>query len=352
MKTPTTSLLRIIDASLNRIGEGLRVLEEYARFSLNDNTLTQQLKNLRHRIVRVSPGIEARLLLARNSSEDIGADMEVPGENKQRDVSGIISANARRAQESLRVMEEISRDVDLNLGTNDYKKARFELYTIQKDLMARVFRQEKLKKITGIYAVIDVAFLKGRNLTAVAGGIIRGGVKIIQLRDKERRVKDFLASALELRELCNKHEALFIVNDSLEIALASEADGLHIGQDDLPVSAARRLLPIDKILGVSARTPEEAKTAKAEGADYLGVGAIFPTTTKQSGAIGLDMLKQIRRSVDIPLVAIGGINQSNVKSVIKAGADASAVISAIMSAEDTEQATRELLKIYGGTHDK
>ena len=137
------------------------------------------------------------------------------------------------------------------------------------------------------------------------------------------------------------------------MALASDADGLHIGQDDLPVTVARRLLPVDKILGVSARILDEAKKANNEGADYLGIGAIFPTSTKEGAvAMGIDNLKQIRRAIDIPLVAIGGINQSNLKSVIKAGADAAAVISAIMSAEDIEKATRELIEIYGGAHDK
>jgi thiamine-phosphate pyrophosphorylase len=353
MKPPSRDILRIIDASLNRIGEGLRVLEEYARFSLNDNSLTQQLKNLRHKLVKVDPRLQAQLLRGRDSSGDVGADMEVPGENKQRDAAGIISANARRVQESLRVMEEMARDADLGLETNDYKKARFELYTIQKELMARVLRQDKLKRITGIYAIIDIAFLKGRNLATVTGEIIRGGATVIQLRDKERPIKDFLASAYELHDICEKNNVLFIINDSLDVALASDADGLHIGQDDLPVTAARRLLPVDKILGVSASTLDKAKKANDEGADYLGIGAIFPTSTKEDAvAMGIDNLKQIRRAVDIPLVAIGGINKSNLKSVIKAGADAAAIISAIMSAEDIEKATRELIEIYGGAHDK
>jgi thiamine-phosphate pyrophosphorylase len=219
--------------------------------------------------------------------------------------------------------------------------------------MARVLRQEKLKRITGIYAVIDIDFLKGKSLATVAGDIIRGGAKIIQLRDKERPIIDFLAYAYELRDICAKNKVLFVINDSLEVALASDADGLHIGQDDLPVAVARRLLPFDKILGCSAASLDEAKKARAEGADYLGIGAIFPTSTKEgAGAIGTEALKQIRRAVDIPLVAIGGINKSNLKSVIKAGADAAAVISAIMSAEDIEKATRELVDIYGGAHDK
>jgi thiamine-phosphate pyrophosphorylase len=275
--------------------------------------------------------------------------MEVPGENKQRDIAGAISANARRVQESLRVMEEIARDPELTLETNTYKQARFALYTIEKELLARMLRQDKLKRLAGLYVIIDVAFLKGRNLVSVAAQAIQGGAKVIQLRDKERKVREFLNSAVELRDVCAEHNVLFIVNDSLEVALASEADGLHVGQDDLPVGIARRLLPIDKILGCSARTLDEAKKAKSEGADYLGIGAIYPTTSKDvAEAIGPDSLKEIRRALDLPLVAIGGINQTNLKAVMKAGADAAAVISAVMVADDVEKATRQLVQIIEG----
>ena len=342
-------ILRIIDASLNRIGEGLRVLEEYARFSLDDTALTQQLKNLRHRLVRVDPKLQEQLLRGRDPAGDVGADMEVPGEDKRRDAAGVIAANARRVQESLRVMEEIARDAELNLETNTYKQARFTLYSIEKDLTGRMLRRDKLKRLAGLYVIIDAAFLKGRSLTEVAAQAIRGGAATIQLRDKERKARAFLNSAVELRDICSKHNVLFIVNDSLEVALASDADGLHVGQDDLPVAVARRWLPIDKILGCSARTLDEAKKAGAEGADYLGVGAIFPTTTKDTaGATGTEIIKEIKQGVDLPLVAIGGINQTNLKSVMKAGADAAAVISAVMGAADAEKATRQLVKIIEG----
>jgi thiamine-phosphate pyrophosphorylase len=353
MKPPSNDVLRIIDASLNRIGEGLRVLEEYARFSLDDVNLTQQLKNLRHKLVRVDPHLQSQLMRGRDSLSDVGSDMEVPGESKQRDVTGIISANARRVQEALRVMEETARDPDLGLETNSYKQARFELYTVEKELLSRILRKDKTGRLTGLYVIIDVAFLNGRILVHTAIETIRGGAKIIQLRDKQHSVKDFLAFSIELRDICGQHGVLYIVNDSLEVALASDADGLHIGQDDLPVAVARRLLPIDKILGCSASSLEEAKRATAEGADYLGVGAIYPTTSKDvSQAIGLDALKEIRRAVDIPLIAIGGINKSNVKAVLKTGADSAAVISAVMSADDVEKSTRELVEIIGGEHVK
>jgi thiamine-phosphate pyrophosphorylase len=351
MKQPSQDVLRIIDASLNRIGEGLRVLEEFARFSLNDTALTQQLKNLRHGLVRVDPKLHEQLLSSRDSKGDVGADMEVPGEVKTRDTSGMIAANARRVQESLRVMEEIARDPDLNLESNAYKQARFELYTIEKDLLARMLRQDKLKRLAGLYVIIDTAFLKGRGLTAVATQAIRGGAKVIQLRDKKHGIRELLKAAMELRDISAQRDVLFIVNDSLEVALASGADGLHVGQDDLPVAVARRLLPVAKVLGCSARTLDEARVARSEGADYLGVGAIYPTTTKDAaGATGTEIIREIKREVALPLVAIGGINQSNLKAVMQAGADAAAVISAVMGADDIEKATRQLIKIIEGEH--
>ena len=349
MKPPSRDTLRIIDASLNRIGEGLRVLEEYARFSLNDTALTQQLKNLRHRLVRVDPELQIQLLQGRDSSGDVGADMEVPGETRQRNVSGAIAANARRVQESLRVMEEISRDPDLALESNSYKQARFELYTIEKDLTSRMLRRDKLKRLTGLYVIIDIAFLKGRNLADIAAQAIRGGAATIQLRDKEHSSRDFLEAALELKKVCADRDILFIINDSLEVALASGADGLHIGQDDLPIATARRLLPIDKILGGSARTLAEAKKARDEGADYLGVGAIFPTATRyNAGATGTGIIRKIKKAAGLPLVAIGGINKNNLKEVMQAGADTAAVISAVMGADNVEKATRQLVKIIEG----
>jgi len=147
--------LRIIDASLNRIGEGLRLLEEMARLTLNDAILTQQLKNMRHEMTRCDEHLQSQLLQARNSEGDVGVDMEVAGEEKQRDIPITIVANARRVQESLRVMEEMAKVPGLGLDTEKFKKARFALYTIEKTLLSRVLRQDKIKRLFGLYVIID-----------------------------------------------------------------------------------------------------------------------------------------------------------------------------------------------------
>jgi thiamine-phosphate pyrophosphorylase len=346
MKEIPADRLRIIDANLNRIGEGLRVLEEFARLSLNDTALTQRLKNMRHKMVKLDAELQQKLLRARDAEGDVGSRMEADGEDKNRDLPEAIAANARRVQESLRVMEEIAKAPGLSLDSDEYRKARFELYTIEKGLISKMLRKDKTKRLAGLYVIIDTAWLKGRSHVEVASQAIRGGAKVIQLRCKEKSIREFLDIAGDLKKLCSKNDVLFIVNDSLEVALAVGADGLHAGQDDLPVETARRLLPIDKILGCSARTVNEARTARNNGADYLGVGAMYATTSKESAeVVGPERLKEIRQAVDLPIVAIGGINKSNLRAVMKAGADAAAVISAVMEAGDVEGAVRQLVKI-------
>ena len=346
----TDNQLRIIDANINRLGEGLRVLEEFARMTLNDAALTQKLKDVRHKTLKVDATLQKRLLSARDSAADVGSEMNVKGEAKNRDAAGIISANAKRAQESLRVLEELAKIPEYKLDSEKYRKARFELYTIEKELTGKLLRRDKVGQITGLYAVVDTEWLKGRQPVKTAGQMIKGGTKIIQLRCKERSRKEFLGIAKGLKEICAKNGVLFIVNDSVEVAVAVNADGLHIGQEDLPVAEARQQIPIDMILGCSASNTKEAVKAQKDGADYLGVGAIFVTETKKSAkAVGLKIIGEIKHATGLPVVAIGGINKENLKDVIKAGADSAAVISAVMGADNIEKATREMVNIFKGT---
>jgi thiamine-phosphate pyrophosphorylase len=338
-------LLRIIDANINRTGEGLRVLEEVSRLLLNDSVVTQQLKDMRHQLVNTGDDLQTRLLSSRDAAGDVGSTMEVTGEEKSRDTSEIVIANARRVQESLRVLEELSKTPGLGLDSEAFRRARFALYTIEKDLLGRVARLDKVKKITGLYVVIDMEWLKGRKPAEVALQAISGGARVIQLRCKTGPERDFLSMADELKAICASKDVPFIVNDNLGVALSCGADGLHIGQEDLPAAAARKLLPIDMLLGVSARTKEEALKAVAEGADYLGVGAVFSTATKDSKALGLDTLKSIKTAVKIPIIAIGGINKDNVSRVMDTGVAGVAVISAVLGAKDVKQAAAHLADI-------
>lgn len=338
--------LRIIDANLNRVGEGLRLLEDIARLLLNDAVLTEQLKTMRHELIRGDYSFHQQLLQSRDVEGDVGIDIEVPAEEKERGLPLVLVANARRVQESLRALEELAKvpGITPKLDSEKFKHGRFNLYTIEQKLLARLLRRDKLKHISGLYVIIDTQLLKGRHHIEVARQVIRGGARAIQLRDKVQSKGELLPIAQQLRTLCAEHDVLFIMNDYLDLALAVDADGLHVGQDDLPVKVARKLLPMDKILGASARTIELATAAQSEGADYIGVGSMYPTSTKETAeVVGLERLHQIKQAVSLPLVAIGGITKDNASGIMAAGADAVAVISAVLGAESPEEASRQIV---------
>jgi thiamine-phosphate pyrophosphorylase len=339
--------LRIIDANLNRAGEGLHLLEEIARLTLDDAELTRKLKTMRHEVLRGDLTFNKELIQARDSEGDVGVTIKTPGEEKELPI--ILVANSRRVQEALRVLEEMAKvpDVKPKLDPDKFKKARFDLYTIERALLSRLLRRDKAGRLNGLYAVIDSQALGKRDHVEVAGQLIRGGAKAIQLRYKSDDRDELLAIAKKLKELCYENKVLFIVNDYLDIALAVSADGLHLGQKDLPIKEARRLLPIDVILGVSVTTVEQAKAAERDGADYIAVGSMYPTGSKETArVVGLERLREVRGAVRLPLVAIGGINRDNAGEVAAAGADGVAVISAILGAEDVEEAARQLIKAF------
>ena len=182
----THKTLRIIDANLNRIGEGLRLLEEIARLLLNDATLTRQLKTMRHELIRSDPAFQQQLLQARDAGGDVGVDIEVAGEERERELPLVLVANSRRVQESLRTLEELAKVKDTvpELDAEKFKKARFELYTIERELLSRLLGQDKIRQITGLYVVLDTEVLGGFTHLEVARQVIRGGARVIQLRDK------------------------------------------------------------------------------------------------------------------------------------------------------------------------
>jgi thiamine-phosphate pyrophosphorylase len=336
--------LRIIDANLNRIGESLRLLEDIARLILNDATLAKQLKAMRHELEVRELSVKKQLLQARNADGDVGISIEAPEQAEGRELAATVVANTRRVQQSLRVIEELSKIPSIKLEPERYKKARFSLYTIERDLISRLLRKDKAELISGLYAIIDTRFLEGRGHVEIAAQTIEGGAKVIQLRDKNMPKRELLPISRELKSLCAEHGLLFIVNDHLDIAIAADADGLHLGQDDLPIPVARRLLPIDKIIGCSVINVDQAITAEAEGADYIAAGSIYTTNSKEVvEVIGLERLRLIKSEIRLPLVAIGGITQDNVAAVIAAGANSVAVISAILEAESPKEAARQIV---------
>lgn len=338
-------MLRLVDANLDRLGEGLRVLEDVSRFLLNDAAFSKQLKTLRHSLVKDLGPLEQDLLSARRVAGDVGAPTTERVASQHRDLPALVLANSRRVQESLRVLEEFSRLSSGSLAgkASGFEKARFQIYDLEQQLVGRLLRQDKAGRLKGLYLVLDTMALKGRDDVEVAATAIRGGAKVIQLRDKGRSKADVLTAARKLQSLCAEKGVLFIVNDHLDVALAVHADGLHLGQDDLPPAEARRILPIDMLIGCSTHSAAEAVRAQADGADYIAVGSIYPTASKEEcKLVGLETLRRTRSKVSVPLIAIGGINHTNVPEVMKAGADGAAVISAVLGADDVEKSARKL----------
>lgn len=194
-----------------------------------------------------------------------------------------------------------------------------------------------------LYAVTDRAWLNGETLYEQVEKTLKGGTTFVQLREKKLDEESFLKEAIEIKELCKKYHVPFVINDNVEIAIRMDADGVHVGQSDMEAGDVRAKLGPDKIIGVSAQTVEQAVLAQERGADYLGVGAVFPTGSKDDAEdVSLDTLKAICDAVDIPVVAIGGISRDNVSKLSGSGICGIAVISAIFAQKDIEKATGEL----------
>ena len=198
-----------------------------------------------------------------------------------------------------------------------------------------------------VYLVTDRELARGRTTLEIAAAAIRGGVSCIQLREKTCSTREFIDEALAIRSLLARHEIPLIINDRVDVALAVKADGIHLGQKDMPCSMARQLIPENMIVGISVESLGDAIAAQKDGADYLGVSPIYPTPTKTdtAQALGLEGLRSIRSEVNLPLVGIGGLNADNAAAVIYNGADGLAVVSAIVAADDPEAATHDLIEI-------
>lgn len=205
------------------------------------------------------------------------------------------------------------------------------------------------KKDLLLYAVTDRSWLGEQSLPEQVEAAISGGITCLQLREKELPQEEFLAEALLIRDLCRVHHIPFIINDDVEVAIRSQADGIHIGQHDQAAAEVRQAIGLDMILGVSAQTVEQALAAEAAGADYLGVGAVFSTDTKKDADdVSYEILQAICQAVSIPVVAIGGINKANLPSLAGSGIVGVALVSAIFAAADIEAECRELLSLCEG----
>ena len=225
-----------------------------------------------------------------------------------------------------------------------------------KGLMGSRLRSGYASKIRGLYVIIDPEVTSGRNPVEIARAALSGGAQILQLRDKLREKGETLTLAHSLKDLCTEFGATLIINDHADLASVVGADGLHVGQGDLPVAEARRILQPWQVIGRSNHRPGELEDSQAQGADHVAFGAMYATSTKVSKEtsipVGPEGLRAARASVKVPLVAIGGINENNIEAVVRAGADSVCVTAAIGLADDPEGATRRLVRRIEGAGEK
>ncbi|MDD3014057.1 MAG: thiamine phosphate synthase [Candidatus Gastranaerophilales bacterium] len=331
---------RIIDVNLNRATEALRVLEEISRFYLDDKKFSASLKNIRHDLFKTVNIRYKDLLKSRDTEGDVGVDITNP--STKADIIGIYRANFKRLQQSLRVLAEYSSLEGLDTAV--FEKSRYDSYTLEKNMFEELSKKLKIKRIQDkkLYLVTDRSKFESIDefLDAVAAAL-KGGVQIVQLREKNTTAQEFIQLGRKIKELCALYDAIFIINDRVDIAHIVGADGVHLGQDDIDISSARHLLGNDAIVGISTHSPEQAQKAVESGADYIGVGPVFTTPTKPGRqAVGLEYVNWAAENIDIPWFAIGGIDLENVDQVIEAGAKGIAVVRAIINADNPEKSAK------------
>lgn len=345
------SMLRILDAAANRTLEGIRVVEDIVRFGRDDRHLTECLKDLRHKVgSTVTSMLSADRTRARDTLADVGTTIKTDDELSRSNLNEIVSANLHRAQEGLRTLAEVAKAVTPE-AAQVLESARYELYTIEKAVINTDRNLQQLEN-TRLYVLID-----GQSRPAEFDTLVRrlmsSAVDAIQLRDKNLDDRTLLARAKQLVQITksktsnnDKSATLAIINDRADIAAAADADGVHVGQDELPVTAARSILGTDRLIGVSTHNIDQARQAVLEGADYIGVGPTFPSQTKNFDDFpGLTLVQQVASEIRLPAFAIGGINAKNVNEVIQAGLTRVAVSAAVAKADDPATAANRLREL-------
>jgi thiamine-phosphate pyrophosphorylase len=322
---PEMAIYRILDANLDRAREGLRIIEEWCRFGLNSQPLTEKLKHWRQTLGQWHSD---ELRLARDTPGDPGTALTHTQEAERASLTALLQANFCRVQEALRVLEEYGKLYRTEFAAA-CKAMRYQVYSLESELLGG-HRHQRLQK-----ALTYLVTSPREDLLAVVEAALQGGIALVQYRDKQGDDCDRIRLAQQLRDLCHRYDALFIVNDHIDIALAVDADGVHLGQTDMPIAVARNLLGSQRIIGRSTTNPQEMHRALEEGADYIGVGPVYSTPTKpDKAAAGLDYVRYAADHATVPWYAIGGIDTDTLREVLEAGADRVAVVRAIIAAEN------------------
>lgn len=333
---------RIVDANANRALEGLRVVEDYARFALNDKHLATQYKGLRHDLASVLATLPPQALSsARHTPGDVGTQIEAPDEYIRDAVIQVAIASQKRVEQALRCIEEYTKTI-LPGAASRVEQLRYRAYTLGKAIEVTSASQERLNG-KRIYVLID----GGRSLEAFeqrARQLTEAGVDLIQLRDKPLTDRDLVERGRRLREITSASSTLFIMNDRPDIAEIVGADGVHVGQDELSVADARAILGVNRLVGVSTHSIEQARQAVLDGADYIGCGPTFRSQTKEFHEFpGLELLRTVAEEISLPAFAIGGITLKNLPQVLDTGFCRIAVSGCVNSAADPRDAIAQLM---------
>jgi thiamine-phosphate pyrophosphorylase len=311
----------IIHANIHRVKEGARVLEDIARFIFRDENLFKTIRELRHALQAMPPEYQETV--------DLGGPNELIENNIRHNLMQIVQANSLRIQEALRVLEELSEDA---LSKQNMKSLRYKAYQIHQIFYKKtnVFLQHD--KLTGLYLIIDTDCIS-LPLATIVNYINQSSVSVVQLRSKTLNKRNFLNQAIEIKNLLHP-DKLFIINDHIDIAL-DVGSGVHVGQEDYPVDRLRQFLPAHFVMGVTCHSVAEAKAAQEAGASYISVGCLFPTQSKNNTVpVSLLELEKIRAEVDLPLSAIGGIDEAHLSAVLAKKVNMIAMISAIWRSDN------------------
>ncbi|NJL98285.1 MAG: thiamine phosphate synthase [Synechococcaceae cyanobacterium SM2_3_2] len=336
----TQAIARILDANLDRAREGLRVLEEWFRFGLESREWASDCKEMRQALARwhADP-----LRVARDTAGDLGGDPDYPDSTQRDSIESLLQANCSRVQEALRVLEEYGKLAETHAFwpagiPQSCKQMRYRLYEIETQLLGLSLQ----KRLLGSHLYLVTSPVP--NWLMAVEKALQGGVSLVQYRHKTATHRQALADLQLLRSLCDHYRALMIVNDRVDLALVTGADGIHLGQTDLPLAEARRLVGPHKLIGQSTTNAEELAAALASSADYIGAGPVYATPTKAGKEpAGFDYLRLVQEKARIPWFAIGGIDLQTLPEVVAAGAQRVAVVRCLMEAQDPIQTARLML---------
>jgi thiamine-phosphate pyrophosphorylase len=341
------AVLRILDAAANRAGEGLRVIEDYLRLALDDRHLTSVCKAIRHELfdaLDTFPVSERHA--ARDTQRDVGTAVTLPSEEVRDGVADVVAASFKRVEQALRSLEEFAKTQSPEAAAA-LEQLRYRVYTLER---AADITRSNLDRLADarLYVLVDGGASEAA-FGELISTLVEGGASIIQLRDKRLADRELLARARLLRKLTRGTATLAIVNDRPDLAVLSEADGVHVGQDELSVKDARRIVGPRALVGVSTHSLVQARAAVLDGADYIGVGPTFPSETKQfADFTGPQLLAAVAAEIRLPAFAIGGITQETLPQVLAAGFSRIAVSAAVVASVDPGAAAKRLLAVLGG----